>query len=126
MPKASRDKGKRGERRWRTWLQRWWPTAHRGSQSDGARYCDVEGTPLWVECKESAAPRVMEAMRQAEQDRDARPAVVLVSKTKRGPGRDEYVVMRPDTLSMLLDAASTDTVPGWYFKDKREAERESE
>lgn len=103
MGKRSRDKGKRGERRWRTWLQRWWPGAHRGTQSDGARYCDVEGTPLWLECKARARLDLLGAMRQAEQDTDGRPAVVLASRVRKGPGRDEYVVMRPDTLARILD-----------------------
>lgn len=104
MGKSSRDKGKRGEYRWRDWLRAFWPAAARGAQFSGPKYCDVEGTPYWIEAKEGKRVRLRDAMKQAERDTDGRPPIVLAHDTR---GQD-WVVMRPDTLAVLLEAAHRD------------------
>ena len=79
--RRSRNKGKRGERALAAWLrERGYPEARRGlTQSGGARECDVEGLPWWLEVKtgQDAARVVLGACRQAVRDTDGRPCLVV-------------------------------------------------
>jgi hypothetical protein len=81
MSKAQRDKGKKGEREVATILRAWGYDAHRPMQSAGARECDVEGAPWWIEVKIGKSVRFWEAISQAEtdaaQDERKRPPVVV-------------------------------------------------
>lgn len=47
--------------------------------------CDVDGTPWWVECKVGAAPDLVAALRQSEEDSDERPCVVIAKADRRQP-----------------------------------------
>lgn len=94
MSAMQRRKGQRGEREVVDMLSAvpgWRPK--RATQAhDGADYCDVEGTPHWIECKAQKRPSVYAAIDQAREASDGRPVLVF---TKRD--RDEWYV----TLSAL-------------------------
>jgi hypothetical protein len=82
MGKASRDKGKRGERRAVKLLQPVYPDAYRSANQAGSdACCDVEGTPWWCEAKEGKTHQIWAAVRQAvearEAAKDTRPIVVI-------------------------------------------------
>jgi hypothetical protein len=96
MGKASRDKGKRGEREFASLVRdRLGLPARRGIQSrgGGAEAADVV-TPLFhVECKLGARPNPLAALAQAEAD--ARPGVFPIAACRRD--RDRWTVtMRGD------------------------------
>lgn len=102
MSKASRDKGKRGEREIATMLRDLYPDARRGFQSrQGDDEADVECTPWWVEVKRVARneqPR--KAMEQAAAATDGRVPVVF----SRRDNTDWLVTMRAaDWLAMATD-----------------------
>jgi Holliday junction resolvase len=76
--KHSRDKGKRGEREVAQLLRIAGFDTRRGMQSRaGTDECDVEGTPYWIECKRGKRVNLRGAIRQAEEDTDGRPPVVI-------------------------------------------------
>ena len=92
MSKASRDKGKRGEREVVALLRDLYQDARRGFQSrQGDDEADVECTPWWIEVKRvkaQEAPR--KAMAQAVDATDGRPPVVFT----RRDNSDWLVTMR--------------------------------
>lgn len=86
MGKASRDKGKRGERECAALLKSHGFDARRGQQfngSDGS--ADVVGLPgFHVEVKRTEALRIYEAMGQAEDDaRDGETPLVLHRRNRK-------------------------------------------
>jgi hypothetical protein len=94
--KASRDKGKRGEREWAALLrERLGLEARRGIQSrgGGAEAADVVTALFHHECKVGQRPNLAAALEQAE--RDARPGVFPVAACRRD--REAWTVtMRGD------------------------------
>lgn len=87
MGKASRDKGKRGERECAALLKAHGFDARRGQQfngSDGS--ADVVGLPgFHIEVKRTEALRIYEAMKQAEDDaRDGEIPLVLHRRNREG------------------------------------------
>jgi hypothetical protein len=90
MGKASREKGKRGERRAAEILSIFWPGARReaGQCRKGSDAPDVNGTPFWVEAKEAVVPNAWRALEQAlvarEAGKDPRVPLLILHRT-RGP-----------------------------------------
>lgn len=88
--KASRAKGHGYERDVANYLKPIYPNAKRGLQGrDGAEACDVEGTPLFIECKRHrkiTGPLALyrKACEDAASDPEQRPAV-MVLKEDGGP-----------------------------------------
>jgi hypothetical protein len=79
---------------------------HRGSQSRGGEECDVEGTPLFVECKHGTQTNPRAALRQCadvqEMTGDARPPVVMAKDDKPPPGWRIGRPLSPPIAVMLL------------------------
>lgn len=97
MSLMQRRKGKRVEREIAERLRSVFPDAKRGFQSRSGRDdCDVAGTPYWVEVKGGKCPNPRAALRQAIEDTDGRPPLVVVQDDRCEP----FVVMR---LSDWLD-----------------------
>lgn len=94
--KASRDKGKRGEREVAILLREAFPwlDPHRGMQSrSGSDAADVEGTPWFCEVKRvKARADIKGAMAQAIEATDGRPPVVF----SRVNGGEWLVTMRAE------------------------------
>ncbi len=92
MGRASRDKGKRGEREVCALLRDLYPDARRGFQSrQGDDEADVECTPFWVEVKRVKAQETpRKAMAQAVAATDGRVPVVF----SRRDNSDWLVTMR--------------------------------
>ena len=92
MSKASRDKGKRGEREVVALLRDLYQDARRGFQSrQGDDEADVECTPWWIEVKRVKAQETpRKAMAQAVDATDGRPPVVFT----RRDNSDWLVTMR--------------------------------
>ena len=92
MSKASRDKGKRGEREIVALLRDLYPDARRGFQSrQGDDEADVECTPWWIEVKRVKAQETpRKAMAQAVAATDGRVPVVF----SRRDNSDWLVTMR--------------------------------
>lgn len=89
MAKASRDKGKRGEREVVAICEPFWPNAKRGlSQSrHGSECADVEGTPFRIEVKNTKLARpcqLQEWWAQASRDssyaKDRRPILIAFKR----------------------------------------------
>jgi hypothetical protein len=90
MGKASRDKGARFERYVVSTLKLVFPDARRGRQYDSARECDVEGTPVRIECKAYKTwPDVYAALEQCDGDGNAvgdeRPVAAITKKDRTQP-----------------------------------------
>jgi hypothetical protein len=90
MSKASRDKGKRGERAAVKLLREVYPDARRSAnQSGGAVQPDVDGTPYWVECKTGRSIGLWAALQQAIDDRaaagDGRPILLYLKRDRTAP-----------------------------------------
>ena len=78
MGSSQRNKGKRGEREVATIFRLKGYTTHRGWQTrSGQTECDVEGTPWWIEVKRGKKVNIRAAMRQAKDDTDGRPPIVV-------------------------------------------------
>lgn len=107
--KASRNKGHDYERDVANYLKPLYPGAKRGLQSrDGAEAADVEGTPLFIECKRhrkisGALTLYRKACEDAASDPEGRPAV-LVLKEDGGP--EVAVVPLELLVGMLADGAN--------------------
>jgi len=65
----------------------------------GKRAADVEGTPLWIECKTLARIVVLKHLDQAEADTDGRPCVV---RLRRNGDKRAVVLLREEFLLELL------------------------
>ena len=100
MGKASRDKGKRGERELAAELTALGLPARRGQQYSGASGdADVVGLPgVHIECKRVESLRLADALDQAE--RDARPGELPVVMHRRN-GRLWVAVMRYDEFARM-------------------------
>ena len=89
--RASREKGKRGEREVSRILRTWFPehseSIHRGWQArDGADAADVEGLPgLWVEVKRMAKCNLRAALKQAQADAPLSRIPIAVTRDDGGP-----------------------------------------
>lgn len=83
MSKASRDKGKRGERELASFLREWGYGARRGQQFSGASGdADVVGLDrIHIECKRVERLNVQDAMDQSRRDR--RPGEIPVVMHRR-------------------------------------------
>lgn len=78
MGKASREKGKRGEREVVKALRIAGFDCRRGWQSrQGTDEADVEGTPYWIEVKRHRKVNIRSAYNQGSEDTDGRPVVVI-------------------------------------------------
>ena len=90
LGRRSRRKGKVWERELAALLRPIFPNAKRGFQNRSGRDgCDVEGTTFWVEAKHGKCVNVRGALKQALDDTDGRPAVVVAKDDRSAP----FVVM---------------------------------
>lgn len=110
MGARSRTKGKVWERDVVKMFLSWFPgwPVRRGFQSRaGDDEADVEGTPLWVECKVGQRPNVISALRQAEEATDGRPVLVVIKRNRQaGEQQPEvFVAMRAEDFGRLLRCA---------------------
>lgn len=103
--KSSRDKGHGFERAVARVLRVLWSDARRGKQYTGGRECDVEGTPLRIECKRQKAVTVgdiKKAIAQAESDayewEDDRPVIAIT----RADREQAYVTMKLSTAVTIV------------------------
>lgn len=107
-PGGGRAKGHGYERTVAGYLRSIYPTAERGLQSRGGgeEVPDVNGTPLWVECKRHRkVPGALSLYYRArEEASDGRPAVLVLKED----GRPEVAVVSLDLLLGLLRYASVD------------------
>lgn len=107
-PGGGRTKGHGYERTVAGYLRAIYPTAERGLQSrgGGAEVPDVNGTPLWVECKRfRKVPSALSLYYRArEEANDGRPAV-LVLKEDHQP---ELAIVPLELLVGLLRYVSVD------------------
>lgn len=100
MGKSQRRKGQRGERETAALWRVVYPDARRGSQSRSGRdSADVEGTPLWVECKTLARIAALRHLEQAEADTDGRPCVV---RLREDGDKRAAVLLREELFLELL------------------------
>lgn len=104
--KSSRVKGLNFERAVARVLRVLWSDARRGDQFTGGRECDVEGTPLRIECKRQKAVTygdMKRAIIQAESDahnwEDDRPVVAIT----RGDREAAYVSMKLSTAVEIVE-----------------------
>lgn len=103
MGKASRGKGKRGEREVAARLRALFPDARRGIQSrgGGSEAADVVVPFVHVEVKLGAGPNIRAALTQAVAD--AKPGLWPVAYTRRD--REDWIVtMRAEDFEELLGA----------------------
>lgn len=97
--KGARRKGHNFEREIANTLKPIFEKARRGFQArEGTEFCDVEGTPYWIECKRCKRVSVRAAYDQAVRDSDGREPVVI-SKEDRGM---PLVTMHLETFLELL------------------------
>lgn len=88
-PKRARARGQEWQQEVASILRAIWPEAHSNQQPRGAKRdgCDVEKTPLWVECKNDRGCSLQTAYRQAVRERseagDNRP-IVVAAQTPQG------------------------------------------
>lgn len=116
MAKASKDKGKRGERMWRDELRAAGFTACRGQQFAGSAdspdvVCEEMRLHFHAEVKFVEKLSLREAMRQAEADagKDALPRIAYVAhKTSRAPW---LVTLRGHDFLALARAFLADKTP---------------
>ena len=105
--RRSRRKGARWEREVARRLQALgFDEARRGlTQSRGAEQADVEGTPWWGECKCGRQPNPRAAMRQALEDTDGRPVLVVIHDDSPGGGQParEWVAMPWDVFEAMME-----------------------
>ena len=100
MGKSQRRKGQRGERETAILWRSVYPDARRGSQSRSGRdAADVEGTPLWVECKTLARIAAMRHLEQAEAATDGRPCVVRLREDRN---KRAAILLREELFLELL------------------------
>ncbi len=90
MGKASQNKGRRVELGCRDFLRKVWPGAYRVGMQMPVKQPDIDRTPLWIECKGSAAESGLHpwaALQQAERDRkanhDPRPILVYLKADRK-------------------------------------------
>jgi hypothetical protein len=105
MGKMQRDKGSTFERLIATVFRDIWPEARRGiGQARSAKEVpDVDGCPYWPELKHRKTVSIQSAMKQARNDTDGRPPIV-VSRDNRGP---ILVTLELDTFLALCRDAET-------------------
>lgn len=98
--KGSRDKGHGYERTVANYLKAIYPEAKRGLQGRGGFEApDVDGTPLYIECKrKQKVAGVLGSYYRAQAESDGRPAVVVV----REDGRPEVALVPLELLVGLL------------------------
>lgn len=102
MSRSQREKGKRGERSAAEALRVVYPQARRGWQArDGADAPDVDGTPWWVESKVGRNPPLWPAWRQALEDTDGRPPLVIARRDRE----EAVALLRLSDLVALLERA---------------------
>jgi len=92
MGRASRAKGKRGQRELAALLRDCgWVDAHTeaGAQSDGARVPDVDapGLPIWIECKVGKRLDLLAAYRQAVGDAPGDRQPCVIARLVAGEGK---------------------------------------
>lgn len=111
--RASREKGKRGERLAVALCRLLWPSAVRtiSQARGGGEACDVSGTPYHVEVKVGARPNILAAVRQAKGDsKGARPWLVFSKRDREQP----LVTMSWETFAALYASANGKNVePAW-------------
>lgn len=96
--KRSRRKGAAGERELANILkERLGLDVHRGLQTAGARVCDVEGCPVWIEVKRGKKVSIRKGYEQARNDTDGRVPVLVYRDD-----RCEWMVLA--SLADVLDA----------------------
>lgn len=82
--RANRRRGHQFQREVAELFRRWFPKARRGLQDrDGEEFCDVEGTPYWIECKRRKKYLTVKALWE-EIVSDGRP-VLMIWKLDRQP-----------------------------------------
>lgn len=84
--RRSRSKGAAGERELAAKLRELLgENIRRGWQArDGTDQADLEGLPIWPECKRQKRPNIMAALRQACEDTDGRVPVAMVRADRGG------------------------------------------
>ena len=92
MGKMSRRKGATFERLVANEVKKVWATGRRGigQARSAGEVADVEGTPFWLELKHRKQVNIRAAMRQAVEQSDGRPPVVV----SRSNGEDILVTMK--------------------------------
>ena len=109
-------------------LQSYWPKAERREQyRGGKRSCDVEQTPLWIECKRVARPpsenAITNFLLRATEERniwertDNRRPVVLIVRADRIPVR---IYHEPGTLEKHPSVIKAGTLIKEYEKKEKE------
>lgn len=110
--RRARTKGKTWERAVVRWLRATWPRAYRGHQdsrggSGGGEGCDVEGTPLYVECRHEREYQwrrhLREALSMRARRQDQRPLALVAKEDKRPPGWRVGQPTTPPIVVMLFD-----------------------
>ena len=115
----NRDKGARFEREVRTALQEIYGPKVRKYRQASSHDTDIpdvgtdDETMIWdVECKCTGRLSVTAYMRQAEKRcREGKVPIVWSRLLRLGPGREEYVIMRPQAflaMAMVVDQAGVD------------------
>lgn len=93
--RRSRNKGASFERRVAAMFKLVWPDALRGigQARSASEVPDVDGTPLWVECKKRKGnPDIPAALKQARAATDGRPVVAVTAKDFEEPLVTMYLV----------------------------------
>lgn len=104
--RASREKGKRGERELVAAFRALYPDAKRGLQSrGGAEVADVDGLPVWLESKRRAkVAGALSIHYRTAQESDGRPPVTVV----REDGKQAVALVSLGLLIGLLDQCDCD------------------
>jgi hypothetical protein len=105
MGRASREKGKRGERMAAKLCRALWPSAVRAiSQARGGHEtADLSGTPMHVEVKIGKRLDLLGAVRQARRDSGGSRPFLVIGKPDREP---PVVVVSWETFATLYAAAN--------------------
>lgn len=100
--RRSRTKGHNFERQMANVLTEIWPNARRGYQARDsvkeAKAPDVDGTPLYIECKKGKATNPKAGWRQANEHTDGRPPVCI----SRDDRKEILVTMEMDLFMHLM------------------------
>jgi hypothetical protein len=112
MGKLSRVKGRAWEqevaRIFREWFPAWTNIRRSRQSHKGDEGADVEGTPLWIECKIGKRIDVVAALRQAEEATDGRPVLGIYKRnqiTGRPGGPQVFIAMRLEPFLDLMQRA---------------------
>lgn len=135
MSRASRNKGKRGERKWRDALRDAGFSAERTgwmqSRGGNADLPDVQSKDLNIhfEVKTVEALRLNDALKQAQQDADGKPVAVVWQPSRREavicmPSSDWFRCVRGDLVTddQKERAASVEATPSNENNEKKEAQ----